>query len=92
VASALVFAVLELLPGDAAQVILGDTATPESVAALREPSWAWTVRPPRATRNGWAGWLQGRTADSISYDTPTAELIAERLQVTAAAGRDGDGC
>jgi peptide/nickel transport system permease protein len=28
------------------------------------------------------GWLQGRSADSISYDTPTAELMAERLQVT----------
>jgi peptide/nickel transport system permease protein len=28
------------------------------------------------------GLLQGRTAMSTSYDTPTAELIAERLQVT----------
>ncbi len=26
--------------------------------------------------------MQGRTAQSISYDTPTGELIAERLQVT----------
>ena len=34
VASVLVFAVLELLPGNAAQVILGDSATPESLAAL----------------------------------------------------------
>ena len=33
VASAVVFAVLELLPGNAAEVILGDTATPEAVAA-----------------------------------------------------------
>ena len=32
--SAVVFAVLELLPGNAAQVILGETATPESIAAL----------------------------------------------------------
>ena len=35
VASAVVFAVLELLPGNAAEVILGETATPESVAALQ---------------------------------------------------------
>jgi peptide/nickel transport system permease protein len=28
------------------------------------------------------GLLRGETARSISYDTPTAELIAERLQVT----------
>ena len=35
VASVVVFAVLELLPGNAAEVILGDTATPESIAALQ---------------------------------------------------------
>ena len=34
--SAVVFAVLELLPGNAAQVILGETATPESIAAMEE--------------------------------------------------------
>ena len=33
-ASVLVFAVLELLPGNAAEVILGDSATPESLQAL----------------------------------------------------------
>ena len=33
--SVVVFAVLELLPGNAAEVILGDTATPEAVAALQ---------------------------------------------------------
>ena len=33
-ASALVFGALELLPGNAAQVILGETATPEAIAAL----------------------------------------------------------
>ena len=35
VASLVVFWVLELLPGNAAEVILGDTATPESVAAMK---------------------------------------------------------
>ena len=34
IASALVFAVLELLPGNVAQVILGDSATPQAIAAL----------------------------------------------------------
>jgi len=34
--SVVVFAVLELLPGNAAQVILGETATPESIAAMEE--------------------------------------------------------
>jgi peptide/nickel transport system permease protein len=81
VASLVVFAVLELLPGNAAEVILGDTATPESVAALQAKLG---LDRPAATRYAdWiTGWLQGRTAQSISYDTPTAELIAERMRVT----------
>jgi peptide/nickel transport system permease protein len=81
VASALVFAVLELLPGNAAQVILGDSATAESLAALE--SQLGLDRPPLQRYLSWVGGLlQGRTADSLSYGTPTASLIAERLQVT----------
>jgi ABC-type microcin C transport system permease subunit YejB len=51
VASLVVFAVLELLPGNAAEVILGDTATPESLAAL-EPSSGWTGRRCSAMASG----------------------------------------
>ena len=81
VASVVVFMVLELLPGNAAEVILGDTATPESLAALQAK--LGLDRPPLVRYTDWVGGLlQGRTAQSISYDTPTAELIAERLQVT----------
>jgi len=81
VASVVVFVVLELLPGNAAEVILGDTATPESLAALQAK--LGLDRPPQARYLEWVGGLlSGRTAQSISYDTPTAELIAERLQVT----------
>ena len=81
VASVLVFAVLELLPGNAAEVILGDTATPESLAALQAK--LGLDRPPLQRYTDWVGGLlQGRTAQSISYDTPTAELIAERMRVT----------
>ncbi|MBN8511179.1 MAG: ABC transporter permease [Burkholderiales bacterium] len=81
VASMVVFAVLELLPGNAAQIILGDTATPESLAALETK--LGLDRPPLQRYTDWmAGLLQGRTGLSISYDTPTGALIAERLQVT----------
>ena len=81
VASVVVFVVLELLPGNAAQIILGDTATPESLAALNTKLG---LDQPATTRYAtWvSGLLQGQTAQSISYDTPTAELIAERLRVT----------
>jgi peptide/nickel transport system permease protein len=81
VASALVFAVLELLPGNAAELILGDSATPESIATLRQQ--LGLDRPALQRYTDWIGGLaEGRTAQSISYDTPTGELIAERLQVT----------
>jgi len=81
VASVVVFAVLELLPGNAAEVILGDTATPESLATLKAKLG---LDRPAATRYlDWVGGLlRGDTANSISYDTPTAELIGERLRVT----------
>jgi peptide/nickel transport system permease protein len=81
VASLVVFAVLELLPGNAAQVILGDSATPQSLAALEKQLGLDQPSPTRYL--AWVGGLvQGRTANSLSYDTPTAELIAERLQVS----------
>ena len=81
VASVVVFVVLELLPGNAAEVILGDTATPESLAALNTK--LGLDRPASTRYATWVGGLlQGQTAQSISYDTPTAELITERLQVT----------
>jgi len=81
VASVLVFAVLDVLPGNVAQVILGDTATPESLAALE--SKLGLNRPALVRYTDWVGGLlQGRTAVSYSYDTPTATLIAQRLQVT----------
>jgi peptide/nickel transport system permease protein len=81
VASVVVFAVLELLPGNAAQMILGDTATPESIAIVEKK--LGLDRPPLQRYVAWVGGLlRGHTAQSISYDTPTGELIAERLQVT----------
>ena len=80
-ASAVIFAVLELLPGNAAEVILGDTATPEAVAALQ--ARLGLDQPPLTRYLHWVGGLlQGSTALSISYGTPTAELLAERMQVT----------
>ncbi len=81
VASAVVFAMLELLPGNAAELILGDTATPESLAALQ--AQLGLDRPPLQRYGHWVGGLlQGQTGISTSYSTSTAELIGQRLQVT----------
>jgi peptide/nickel transport system permease protein len=81
VASAVVFSVLELLPGNAAEVMLGHTATAETLAALQAK--LGLDRPPLTRYLQWVGGLlQGETATSVSYDTPTAELILERLRVS----------
>jgi peptide/nickel transport system permease protein len=81
VTSVVVFGILEWLPGNAAQVILGETATPESLAAMEEKLG---LHQPALTRYlEWAGGLlQGQSGLSISYSTRTLELITERLQVT----------
>ena len=80
-ASAAVFVVLELLPGNGAELMLGSTATPEALAALRTK--LGLDLPPATRYLQWVGGLlQGQTAVSLRYDTPTATLIAQRLQVT----------
>jgi peptide/nickel transport system permease protein len=81
VASIVVFVVLELLPGNAAEVMLGPTATPEQLAALQ--SQLGLDRPPAQRYFDWIGGLvQGRTGVSVSYNTPVSQLIAERLEVS----------
>jgi peptide/nickel transport system permease protein len=80
-ASAVVFSALEILPGDAAQVVLGTSATPPAVAALR--AQLGLDRPALLRYSAWlAGLAQGHTAHSLSYGVATADLIAERLRVT----------
>jgi peptide/nickel transport system permease protein len=81
VTSVVVFGVLEWLPGNAAQVILGETATPESLAAMEEKLG---LNQPALNRYlAWTGGLlQGQSGMSISYDTPTADLMLERMHVT----------
>lgn len=81
VTSLVVFAVLEWLPGNAAEVILGETATPEALQALEKKLGLDQSAPVRYL--SWVGGLlQGRSGLSMAYEVPTAELIAERLQVT----------
>ena len=81
VASIVVFAVLALLPGNAAELALGPSATPEAVQALALQLGLDQPAPRRYGR--WiAGLLRGDLGISIAYDTPVAGLIAERLAVT----------
>ena len=79
--SLIIFLVLEWLPGNAAQVILGETATQASLAALEQK--LGLDQPASLRYLYWIGdLLRGHTQLSISYDTPTAQLIIERMAVT----------
>ncbi len=80
-ASVLVFAVLDVLPGNAAELMLGESATPESLKAL---SAKLGLDQPPLTR--YAVWIKGLAhgdmGTSLSYDTPVLELVQQRLAVT----------
>ena len=77
----MVFVVLDILPGNAAEVMLGPTATPESVAALSTK--LGLDRPPLERYIGWLGGLAtGNLGTSVAYDTPIVQLLGERSAVT----------
>jgi peptide/nickel transport system permease protein len=80
-ASVIVFLVLEILPGNAAQMLMGPDASPDAVAALAtklgldQPAWTryWH----------WSGGiLTGNLGDSYAYGSPVLDLILERLALT----------
>ena len=80
-ASLIVFAALEILPGDAAQTMLGASATPDSVAALAHKLGLDRPAPERYL--AWIGGaLHGDLGASYAYNSPIAPLIGERLAVT----------
>ena len=82
VASLVIFWLLEILPGNAAQVILGAEARPDAVAALARK--LGLDQPPLARYLSWIGGIaRGDLGNSYAYDSPIGELILERLTVSA---------
>src|SRR5580700_10837505 len=80
-ASFVVFGVLEVLPGDAAQTMLGASATPESVAALAHK--LGLDQPFAARYVSWIGGaLRGDLGQSYTYNSPIGPLILDRLAVS----------
>ena len=81
VASLVIFAVIEVIPGDPAAFMLGLNAQPETIAALREELGLTGSLPARYL--GWvAGMLTGDFGQSYTYRVPVSELITQRLQVS----------
>ncbi|MBB1491097.1 MULTISPECIES: ABC transporter permease [unclassified Paracoccus (in: a-proteobacteria)] len=80
-ASAVIFAVVDLVPGDPAVFVLGTGAQPETIAALREQlglNLPWPVRYAQ-----WLGGvLTGDLGTSLAYKTPVAGMILDRVRVS----------
>jgi peptide/nickel transport system permease protein len=79
--SAVVFTISGLLPGDAAQEILGQSATPEQIEALRHEMG---LDHPAITRYfDWLGSLiTGDPGMSYVANMPVSEIISDRLPNT----------
>jgi peptide/nickel transport system permease protein len=76
--SVIVFTISSLLPGDAASETLGQSATPQAVAALRAQLGLNEPAPARYLH--WlGGLLTGDPGRSMSSDLPVRTLIASRL-------------
>ena len=80
-ASVIVFAVLEIVPGDPAQLMLGLNATEETLNALREQMG---LNAPLLVRYfTWiTGLVQGELGTSYTYSVPVSELVSERIAVS----------
>jgi peptide/nickel transport system permease protein len=80
-ASALIFGLTEILPGDAAQAQLGQAATPESLANLREEMGL--NRPALTRYTEWiGGMMTGDMGNALSNKLPIGEQIGKRLGAT----------
>ncbi|GAB1582347.1 ABC transporter permease [Phyllobacterium phragmitis] len=81
VASIIIFAVLEILTGDPARLMLGIGASEDAVAALREQMGL--NQPVMLRYIAWAGhMLSGDFGRSYTYAVPVGSLIAERIAVS----------
>ncbi|KMO31916.1 peptide ABC transporter [Methylobacterium variabile] len=79
--SVLVFGMMEIVPGDPASAMLGTSATPETLAALRAQMGLDAPAVIRYLR--WlGGLLSGDLGVSTTYGVPVGALILERLAVT----------
>ena len=81
VVSFLIFLAMNVLPGDPAAVMLGTSAQPDTLAALRTQMG---LDAPMLVRFGrWIGGaLTGDFGISYTYGVPVAGLVGERLLVT----------
>lgn len=79
--SLIIYVVMGLLPGDPAAIMLGTSASPDTLAALQKQMGLDQPLPLRYLH--WlAGVFHGDLGQSYTYGVPVAGLILERLAVT----------
>ena len=77
-ASVVIFALIEVIPGDPASYMMGLNATPENLAALRAE--LGLDAGPMARYLAWVGgMLTGDFGISYTYRVPVADLVADRI-------------
>jgi len=79
--SLIIFVGVELLPGDVAETVLGQSATPETVEAFRKE--LKLDLPPHIRYGAWLkDFIHGDFGTSLANGRPVAELIGWRLSNT----------
>ena len=79
--SLIIFFGTKILPGDAAQIRLGQSATPENIAAFR--ARLGLDQPYYVQYLSWAkDFLTGNMGTSLASDVPITDLIADRYKNT----------
>ncbi len=82
VVGVVVFFIIRSVPGDVTSALLGQDATPEQIAAMRQR--LNLDQPVPAQFAAWfAGLLRGDLGDSIYMRMPVLEAIAQRIEPTA---------
>jgi peptide/nickel transport system permease protein len=77
--SLVVFAATQALPGDAARAILGRTATPDSLAALRKQ--LHLGEPVVQQYTHWlSGFVRGDLGNSLAANQPVTQVLGKRLE------------
>jgi peptide/nickel transport system permease protein len=83
IVSVLIFGIVQILPGDVAVMILGTSATPADLTALRQR--LGLDRPAPLRYADWvSGAVRGEWGTSLQYRVPVRPLVLERLRRSAA--------
>lgn len=78
----IVFAMIRLIPGDPAQLLLGEIDDPAALARLRA-EWGLDLPVPAQFMNWLAHLLQGDFGTSITQQRPVTEILVASAAVTA---------